>query len=156
MAEKQFMTASEVAEEHSAESHVPYLAVWAWLAVLTAVEYVYAYACQEILLTPFLVTLGGLLIWAVIKAGLVGWFFMHLKFEGPWVYGLIIPACVLAAILVLALAPDIAFRPVTEEQEEEEVLRMAPPAIFRAAASAEAVTLARRAGEGYGERIGGI
>ena len=39
----------------------------------------------------------------MIKAGLVGWFFMHLKFEGNWVYILIVPAFILATILVLAL-----------------------------------------------------
>jgi cytochrome c oxidase subunit IV len=126
MADKQNMTLSEISEEHAAESHAPYLAVWAWLALLTAVEYIYAYVCQEVLLTPFLVTLLGLLIWAAIKAGLVGWFFMHLKFEGRWVYALIIPACILAAILVFALVPDITYKPVTEENEEEEAVSVLP------------------------------
>lgn len=126
MADRQIMTAAEIAEEHAVEAHTPYLKVWAWLAALTAVEYFYAYFCQEVLLTPFLITLFGLLLWAAIKAGMVGWFFMHLKFEGKWVYGLIIPACVLAAILVLALTPDIAYRPTTEENEEEEAVWVAP------------------------------
>ncbi len=34
----------------------------------------------------FLILLVGLLLLAGIKAGLVGWYFMHLKFEGKWVY----------------------------------------------------------------------
>lgn len=129
MADRQFMTASDVAEEHAVEAHTPYLKVWAWLALLTAVEYVYAFVFQEWWIVPFLVLLGGLLILALIKAGLVGWFFMHLKFEGMWVYGLIIPACVLAAILVWALAPDVAFRPETEENQEEEGVWVAPGGI---------------------------
>jgi cytochrome c oxidase subunit IV len=148
VAQKQHMTPSEIADEHATEAHAPYLTVWAWLAFLTAVEYVYAYMCQEILLTPFLVTLLGLLIWAAIKAGLVGWFFMHLKFEGAWVYGLIIPACILAAILVLGLTPDVAFRPVDEGQAEEEVFRAAPPSKIGVARSGESDILARTASEG--------
>ena len=62
-----------------------------------------------------MILLLGLLFWAVIKAGLVGWYFMHLKFEGNWVYILIVPAFVLATILVLALCPDMAMKPETEE-----------------------------------------
>ena len=51
-----------------------------------------------------------MLVLAGIKAGLVGWYFMHLKFEGKWVYLLIVPAIILATILVLALIPDQAMK----------------------------------------------
>jgi cytochrome c oxidase subunit 4 len=125
MAETPTITPSEVAEEHAAESHAPYLKVWAALAVFTAVEYFYAFMFKEL----FILLLVGLLVWAAIKAGLVGWFFMHLKFEGPWVYILIVPAFVLATILVLALAPDVAFKPETEENPEEESVWVAPGAV---------------------------
>ncbi len=126
MAKESHMTPAEVAQEHATESHTPYMTIWAWLAVLTAVEYFYAYIFQELWIVPFLVLLLGLLVLALVKAGLVGWFFMHLKFEGMWVYGLIIPACVLAAILVFALMPDVAYRPLdTEENEEEEAVWVA-------------------------------
>ena len=62
----------------------------------------------------------GLLFWAVIKAGLVGWFFMHLKYEGNWVYVLIIPAFVLATIFVLALLPDMTLKENADEPIVEE------------------------------------
>ena len=105
---------TEIAEEHAEEAHAPYLKVWFALAILTGIEYFYAYY-----LNPwFLTLLLGLLFWAAIKAGLVAWFFMHLKFEGRWVYILIVPACVLAAVLVLALCPDVAMKPVAEDVEE--------------------------------------
>jgi cytochrome c oxidase subunit 4 len=105
---------TEIAEEHAEEAHAPYLKVWLALAILTGIEYFYAYY-----LNPwFLILLVGLLFWAAIKAGLVAWFFMHLKFEGRWVYLLIVPACVLAAVLVLALCPDVAMKPVEEDVEE--------------------------------------
>ena len=66
----------------------PTCKVWFWLAVLTGVEYFYAFFLKDF----FLILLLGLLVLAVIKAGLVGWYFMHLKFEGNWVYLLIVPA----------------------------------------------------------------
>jgi len=105
---------TEVAEEHAVEAHAPYLKVWLALAIFTAIEYFYAYYLNQL----FLILVVGLLFWAVIKAGLVGWYFMHLKFEGKWVYFLIVPAVVLAAVLVLALGPDIAMKPVDEDAEE--------------------------------------
>jgi len=105
---------TEIAEEHAEEAHAPYLKVWLALAILTGIEYFYAYY-----LNPwFLILVLGLLVWAAIKAGLVAWFFMHLKFEGRWVYFLIVPACILAAVLVLALCPDVAMKPVAEDVEE--------------------------------------
>jgi cytochrome c oxidase subunit 4 len=116
MADLTKMAPSEIAEEHAAEAHAPYLKVWAALAVLTLVEYFYAFAFKEL----FLILVLGLLFWAVIKAGLVGWFFMHLKFEGKWVYILIVPAFVLATVLVLALMPDMAMQPETEENPGSE------------------------------------
>ncbi len=120
MAETKILSPSEVAEEHQQESHAPYLLVWLWLAVLTGVEYVYAAKLADF----FVILLGGLLVLAGIKAGLVGWYFMHLKFEGKWVYLLIVPACVLATILVLALVPDQALKP--EDIENEETGQLAP------------------------------
>ncbi len=120
MAETKVMSPSEIAEEHQQEAHAPYLWVWLWLAVLTLVEYFYAAGLKDF----FAILLVGLLVLAGIKAGLVGWYFMHLKFEGNWVYLLIVPAIILATILVLALVPDQAMKPTDEDAEES--VRMAP------------------------------
>jgi cytochrome c oxidase subunit 4 len=114
MADTKVMSPSEIAEEHEQEAHAPYLLVWFWLAILTGVEYWYAAGLKDV----FTILLVGLLILAGIKAGLVGWYFMHLKFEGKWVYLLIVPAIILAAVLVLALVPDQALKPADIEQEE--------------------------------------
>ena len=32
----------------------------------------------------------------------MGWYFMHLKFEGNWVYAMLVPAGILAMILSFA------------------------------------------------------
>jgi cytochrome c oxidase subunit 4 len=120
--ESNLLSPSELEQEHATEAHAPYLKVWAALAVFTAIEYFYAFIFKD----AFVVLLLGLLLWAVIKAGLVGWFFMHLKFEGAWVYILIVPAFVLAAILVLACTPDMAMKPETEENPGEESSFVSP------------------------------
>ena len=90
---------AEMAEELEVESHAPYLKVWAILAILTLVEYFYAMIFKD----HFLLLVLGLVCLALVKAGMVGWYFMHLKFERKWVYLLIIPACVMAVFLTLML-----------------------------------------------------
>ena len=92
---------ADMADELTVESHAPYMKIWAILAVLTAVEYFYALIFKD----HFPVLVLGLVSLALVKAGMVGWFFMHLKFERKWVYILIIPACVMAVFLTLALVP---------------------------------------------------
>ena len=41
---------------------------------------------------------------------MVGWYFMHLKFEGNWVYIMIVPAVILAVMLTMALCPDMVLK----------------------------------------------
>jgi len=109
-------------QEMEVESHAPYLKVWAALAVFTAVEYFWAHVFKDSLS----VLIIGLLFWAVIKASMVGWYFMHLKFEGRWVYAMLIPAAFLASVLVAALVPDIAARIAEENPAEEDFAAVAP------------------------------
>jgi cytochrome c oxidase subunit IV len=103
-------------QELHVESHAPYLKVFVGLAIFTAIEYFYAHIFKD----SFGLLVGGLMFWAVIKASMVGWYFMHLKFEGKWVYYMLIPAGILAIILTCALIPDVAMQPVIEENPEEE------------------------------------
>jgi cytochrome c oxidase subunit 4 len=147
MAETKVLSPSEVAEEHQQEAHAPYLLVWLWLAILTGVEYFYAAGLKDF----FVILLGGLLVLAGIKAALVAWYFMHLKFEGKWVYLLIVPAIVLATILVLALVPDQAMKPMDTDVEEtvettpaggtsdQSPSRLARPALLRSGPSSRGV-----------------
>jgi len=113
---------ADIAEELTVESHAPYVRIWAILAVLTAVEYFYALIFKD----HFPVLVLGLVSLALVKAGMVGWFFMHLKFERKWVYILIVPACVMAVFLTLALCPDMAMKPVVEENAGEEETWLVP------------------------------
>ncbi|MFM7317328.1 MAG: cytochrome C oxidase subunit IV family protein [bacterium] len=89
---------------HHEHPHVNYMKIFWTLLILTLAEYFYAMLTQS----NFTLLVVGLMTLALIKASLVGYYFMHVKFEGKWVFAMIIPACVLAAIAVLALVPDIA------------------------------------------------
>ena len=62
----------------------------------------------------------GLMFWAVIKASMVGWYFMHLKFEQKWVYYMLVPAAILAAVFIFALTPDIAMQPSSDDEPAED------------------------------------
>jgi cytochrome c oxidase subunit 4 len=106
----------DMTEELEVESHAPYMRVWAVLAVMTGLEYFYALIFKDHMLLLVL----GLVSMALFKACLVGWYFMHLKFEKAWVYILIIPACIMAALLTLALYPDMAMKPVEDAEEAAE------------------------------------
>jgi cytochrome c oxidase subunit 4 len=103
-------------QEIYVESHAPYIKVFFALAVFTAIEYFYAHIFKDTFATLVL----GLMLWAVIKASMVGWFFMHLKFEGRWVYYMLVPAGILAAVLTFALVPDIAMQPTAAEGGDED------------------------------------
>ncbi len=94
-------------QERHVESHAPYLKVFGVLLVLTILEYAYA----SFLGLSFLPLVGGLMALAVIKAGLVGWYFMHLKFEGRWITMMLVPVTFLAFALILGLMPDVGFHP---------------------------------------------
>ena len=109
-------------QEMHVESHAPYLKVFFALLIFTIMEYFYA-------MTPisFPALVVGLLAMAVTKAALVGWYFMHLKFEGRWVYFMLVPAGVLATIFVLALYPDIGMQPISEQPLSEEEVGVVLP-----------------------------
>lgn len=117
----------DVAEELDVESHAPYMRVWAILAVLTALEYFYALIFKD----HFPLLVAGLLTMALTKAGMVGWYFMHLKFEKMWVYLLIVPACVMAVLLTLMMVPDMSMQPTEEELPGEHEVWVAPSLLDR-------------------------
>jgi cytochrome c oxidase subunit 4 len=112
-------------QHQDVESHVPtYLRVFVVLLVFTILEYFYAMLAQS----HFFALVLGLMALALTKAALVGLYFMHLKFEGRWVYAFLVPACALAVGMVLALMPDIGTIPesLPEGPGEEEAMLSAP------------------------------
>ena len=95
-------------QERNVESHAPYMKVFWSLLVLTILEYAYARFLEGRISFAYLV--AGLMVLAIHQG--VSWsagFFMHLKFEGRWIYMMLVPVCLLAVIVVTGLAPDMAF-----------------------------------------------
>ena len=92
--------------EHHVMSPQPYLVVFALLCVFTLVSFVVNYFVRE---NHISVTTGFTLILgvAVVKAVLVATYFMHLKWDWRKLYFLIVPAFVLAPMMMFALMPDI-------------------------------------------------
>lgn len=79
------------------------LKVFVWLFILTAVEVGWAFL--PIGKIPLRV---GLLIFAYMKGYLIFTYFMHMKFEGWIVKGLVLPTVPLIAIVIGACFPDVA------------------------------------------------
>ena len=88
--------------EHSEPTDKLYLAIAGSLAGLTIISY-----AADRMGIPRAGLILVVLSVALVKATLVAMFFMHLKFDWTKVRVMIIPALLLAAVLVLALLPDI-------------------------------------------------
>lgn len=84
--------------------HPKYVAIWAWLLLLLFLSVAAAYL-------PFSQNLvvAFIFIVAVVKAGLVAVYFMHLKFEESLVRYVALLPVLLFIIMTLTLIPDIVF-----------------------------------------------
>lgn len=94
------------ADEHASSGATAYLVIFGALVVFTAVSFIVNRAVKNEAISPttgFAIILGV----AVCKAVLVAMFFMHLKFDWPRLYFLIVPALILGTLLVVVLLPDI-------------------------------------------------
>jgi cytochrome c oxidase subunit 4 len=91
-----------MSESDSHPENRVYLTIAAFLAFFTIVSYV-----ADLLGLPHKLLVLTVLTVAIVKAFLVATFFMHLKIDWRKVKVMIIPAILLAAVLVFALLPDI-------------------------------------------------
>jgi cytochrome c oxidase subunit 4 len=105
------MNETHAAEPHPEGGHAGpglrlYLAVAVALGVFTLASFAVNQLVARKVFEPhvgFTVILGV----AVCKAFLVGAFFMHLSFDWRKLYFLLVPAALLAAVLVVGLLPDM-------------------------------------------------
>lgn len=100
------MSESHHSEHHEGPGLQAYMVVFVALSTFTAISFMVNYAVREYGLAPhagFAVILGV----AVIKAVLVGMYFMHLVVDWVKLYFLIFPTFILAAMLLTVLMPDI-------------------------------------------------
>ena len=100
-----------MADTHHAEGHhgptfKTYMVIFGALCVLTAVSFIANTAARNHSITDtqsFMIILSV----AVVKAVLVGMYFMHLVVDWGKLYYFIIPALVLGALAIIVLLPDI-------------------------------------------------
>ena len=97
-----------MSEDHK---HPNYMLIWVVLLVLTVLEVAVAFFPQwfpeggdGIIISTIALLLGM----AFVKAGLVAWYFMHLKFEQKNFVLIVSFPLVLACVLVILLWPDVA------------------------------------------------
>jgi len=97
---------TEAHEAHHGPDFKAYVVVFGALSIFTVLSFLFNSMARADTIshtTSFLLILGV----AIIKATLVGLYFMHLKFDWSRLYFLIIPAVILATLLVVVLLPDI-------------------------------------------------
>jgi cytochrome c oxidase subunit 4 len=102
------MSETDHAEGHAGHgpTMMSYLVVGIALSIFTAVSFGVNYMVQHRGLateTGFALILGV----AIVKASLVGAYFMHLKFDWRLVYFMLIPAFILGTMMMIVLLPDI-------------------------------------------------
>src|SRR3954466_10811674 len=85
-----------------------YLVIATALGMFTAVSFVVNFFVRDHTLAPLM---GFLIILsvAVCKAVLVGMFFMHIKYDWNLLYFMLIPAFIMATMMMIVLLPDIVF-----------------------------------------------
>ena len=93
------------AEGHNGAAVKAYLVIFVALAIFTAVSFILNYIERQGGMTKEM-SFALILAVAIIKATLVGMFFMHLKFDWGKFYFVIIPAFILGCVLIVVLLPD--------------------------------------------------
>jgi cytochrome c oxidase subunit 4 len=97
-------------DTHGHEIFRAYMVIAVALGIFTAASFVFNYLAHPDVNkisreTSFVLILSV----AVVKATLVGMYFMHLKFEWGKLYFMIIPAFILGFMMMVVLLPDIVF-----------------------------------------------
>jgi cytochrome c oxidase subunit 4 len=92
--------------------HVNYFAIFGALVVLTIITVSVYFLHPSSELVKILLAL----LIASVKAILVAYFFMHLKFEGKLIYTIFIVPLILCVLLVVALIPDVLRGPVMDNR----------------------------------------
>lgn len=88
--------------EHETAHH-PYYKVLVWLTAFTIAEIVWALPHVGL---PRGLLIGGLAVMAATKALLVGLYYMHLRYEGKLLWGVILFPCLLVVVMIVGLLPD--------------------------------------------------
>jgi cytochrome c oxidase subunit 4 len=101
-----------MSEAHDAAGHGPnvraYLVVGVALSIFTAVSFGFNELVRHDKMSVFAAFVAILAV-AIIKATLVGTYFMHLKYDWRLTYFMLVPAFILGTMMMIVLLPDIVF-----------------------------------------------
>jgi cytochrome c oxidase subunit IV len=100
------MSDAHASHEHAGPRVQAYLVVGGALSCFTAISFLVNVFVRRQDISPalgFVIILGV----AIVKACLVGAYFMHLKYDWKKVGFLIVPAFILGAMMMMVLMPDI-------------------------------------------------
>ena len=100
------MTTHDSHGEHHGPGVKAYLVIFVALSLFTLVSFVANYMARQGSITAdqsFAIILGV----AIVKATLVGAYFMHLVVDWRRLYYLLIPAFILGTMMMIVLMPDI-------------------------------------------------
>jgi caa(3)-type oxidase subunit IV len=106
------------ADDHHGGNFAMYMAVAVALAVCTTISFIVNQNVES-KVAAFLLILGV----AIVKAMLVAWVFMHLKWDWRLVYFLLVPVFIMASMMTVVLLPDVLFGPYHDAQEALEIAR---------------------------------
>ena len=109
-------------DDHHAGIFKIYMVVATVLAVCTASSFVFNKFVHEHLITA---VMGFVLILGVafLKAFLVGFYFMHLKWDWRLLYFIIVPVFILGVMMVIILMPDCVIGPGRDAAEAIEIAK---------------------------------
>ena len=111
-------------EQHDHHAHLfkIYMVVAAVLAVCTGSSFVFNDLVRHNMLS---VVMGFVLILGVafLKAFLVGFYFMHLKWDWRMLYFIIVPVFILGIMMVIILMPDCVIGPGRDAAEAIEIAK---------------------------------
>ena len=97
-----------------------YMIVAAILAVATISSFAFNSLARYQMLSVVLAFLAILSV-AIIKATLVGMYFMHLKWDWKLLYFLIVPVFILAAMMAVVFMPDNLLGPSQDRADEYKI-----------------------------------
>lgn len=104
--------------EHASHGHPNYWAVFLLLCVCTGASWLLDELENLNITLPAMALVIAVLAVALLKAGAVMTYFMHLKFEGNWKFIILMPTAILAVGLMVALAPDMALHYYTPDSPQ--------------------------------------
>jgi caa(3)-type oxidase subunit IV len=103
-----------------------YMLIAAALGVFTALSFLFNYMARELHWITHGQSFALILAVAICKAALVGAVFMHLKWDWPLLYFMIVPVFILGTMMMVVFLPDAVFAWLNDAAALSEAAAAAP------------------------------